>query len=74
MQQYDDVISGKRRCLGEALGRSCVFLFAAGILQHYEILPAPGKDLPPSAPIPGITMSPPPYEVLLRPRTQQAIK
>lgn len=65
---------GKRRCLGEALGRSCVFLFSAGILQHYEILPVPGKDLPPSTPIPGITMSPPPYEVLLRPRTEQATK
>ncbi|PSN47977.1 Methyl farnesoate epoxidase [Blattella germanica] len=64
---------GKRRCLGEALGRSCVFLFSAGILQHYEIKPVPGKKLPEPSPIPGITMSPPPYEVLLKPRLDQPI-
>lgn len=64
---------GKRRCLGEALGRSCVFLFSAGILQHYEILPVPGKSPPTSAPIPGITMSPPPYKVMLKPRIEQAV-
>ncbi|XP_069701144.1 methyl farnesoate epoxidase-like isoform X2 [Periplaneta americana] len=59
---------GKRRCLGEALGRGCVFLFSAGILQRYEILRVPGKELPSALPIPGITMSPPSYDVLLRPR------
>ncbi|XP_021941273.1 methyl farnesoate epoxidase-like, partial [Zootermopsis nevadensis] len=45
---------GKRRCLGEVLARNCVFLFSAGILQHYELVSVPGKTLPSSTPIPGI--------------------
>ncbi|XP_063236595.1 methyl farnesoate epoxidase-like [Bacillus rossius redtenbacheri] len=59
---------GKRRCLGEALARSCLFTFFAGILQRYQLLRAPGQQLPRDEPRPGLTMSPQPYSVLLRPR------
>ncbi|XP_069701146.1 methyl farnesoate epoxidase-like isoform X2 [Periplaneta americana] len=60
---------GKRRCLGEALARSCTFLFFAGILHQFEVLPAPGKELPSEDPVPGIVIAPQPYTALLRPRS-----
>jgi cytochrome P450 len=60
--------TGRRRCLGEALARSCLFIFFAGVLQNFEILPVPGKELPGEAPVPGLTLSPQPYSVMLKPR------
>jgi cytochrome P450 len=35
---------GKRSCLGEQLARQEIFLFVAGLLQHFEIYPPEGKD------------------------------
>jgi cytochrome P450 family 2 subfamily L len=62
------VCTGRRRCLGEALARSCLFVFFAGVLQNFEICPDPGKELPGEAPVPGLTLSPQPYSAILKPR------
>jgi cytochrome P450 len=66
------VSTGKRRCLGEALARSCLFIFFAGVLQNFEICPVPGKELPGEAPVPGLTLSPQPYTVMLKSRLSHA--
>ncbi|KAJ8667478.1 hypothetical protein QAD02_009141 [Eretmocerus hayati] len=59
---------GKRQCPGVALAKTALFLLFAGIMQRYEILPVPDQD-PPSLRInPGLTLSPKPYNVLLRMR------
>lgn len=65
------VFAGKRRCLAEALARSCIFTFFAGVLQKFEILPVPGKELPGEAPMPGLLLSPQPYTVMLKPRVSR---
>ncbi|KAF4524877.1 hypothetical protein B566_EDAN011207 [Ephemera danica] len=57
---------GRRRCLGEALARGCMFLFLASILHRFHI---ESSDIaPPPPPIPGITLSPPKYEIILHQR------
>ncbi|XP_011299261.1 probable cytochrome P450 305a1 [Fopius arisanus] len=55
---------GHRRCPGETLARSAVFLLFTGIMRNYKLLPVPGKELD-AEPQPGLTISPKPYEVLL---------
>ena len=37
---------GKRLCLGQSLAEKEFFLFMVGILQQYDIIPAPMKALP----------------------------
>jgi len=65
------VFAGKRRCLGEVLARSCIFTFFAGVLQNFEILPVPGKEIPGEAPMPGLLLSPQPYTVMMKPRVNR---
>lgn len=59
---------GKRRCPGEILAKSAIFLLTSGILQHFELHSVPGQELPSLNIVPGLTISPKPYEVLLKPR------
>lgn len=54
---------GKRRCLGEALARACMFTFLVGILQKYKLTLPKGCDMPSTKLLPGITMSPKPYKI-----------
>ena len=61
--------AGKRRCLGDALARNCLFLFLTGMLQRYRLSAVPGEATPSSEPVPGLTLCPRPYRVLLTPRT-----
>ena len=35
--------TGKRRCVGEILGRAEMYLFAVGLLQAFKFAPADGK-------------------------------
>ncbi|KAF5297439.1 hypothetical protein FQR65_LT01370 [Abscondita terminalis] len=51
---------GKRKCLGDTFA-SCIFLFTVEILRTFTILPVDNDNLPTTAPLPGITMSPQPY-------------
>lgn len=57
---------GRRRCLGEALARACLFTFFVGIMQKYRVeIPENSKCKPNHDLLPGIVVSPKPYEVLL---------
>lgn len=61
---------GKRKCLGEALARACLFTFFVGIMQKFTVEIPADSDCKPTKNglLPGIVISPKPYEVLLRRR------
>ncbi|KOX69408.1 hypothetical protein WN51_05571 [Melipona quadrifasciata] len=59
---------GKRRCPGEVLAKSAIFILFTGVMQKYSLFPIPGKG-PYSVEINyGLTSSPKPYEALATPR------
>lgn len=59
---------GRRRCPGVILARSALFLLFVGIMQKYNFLPVPGKGPSVVQFVPGLTISPKPYELLVVPR------
>ncbi|XP_046589303.1 probable cytochrome P450 305a1 [Neodiprion lecontei] len=59
---------GKRRCPGEILARCAIFLLFSGVMQRYRLLPDPGEEPPTLVCLPGLTISPKPYDALLIPR------
>lgn len=59
---------GRRRCLGESLARSCMFMFVVGILQKFTLHKVEGAEEPQLKLLPGITLSPKPYKVVFRKR------
>ncbi|XP_032680722.1 exonuclease 1 [Odontomachus brunneus] len=70
-QSDDNVITfgkGKRRCPGEALAKSAIFLLFVGVMQKYRLLPPPDKESLELEIIFGLTIMPKPYKVLLVPR------
>lgn len=52
---------GKRKCLGDAFARGCLFIFTTEFLRRYEIRPLDMNNLPSSEPLPGLVASPQPY-------------
>lgn len=58
---------GKRKCLGETLARACLFTFFVGILQKYSVKMPENSNCRPTKDglLPGLVVSPKPYEVLL---------
>lgn len=61
-------LPGKRRCLGEALAKSNLFLFFAAFMHAFIVEPANPGQLPPLEGFDGITLSPQPYQVRLKER------
>ena len=59
---------GKRRCLGEALAKVSVFVFFARILQKFTIKPELDGQKIPTDIIYGVTISPKPYNLVLKQR------
>ncbi|XP_076171325.1 putative cytochrome P450 305a1 isoform X1 [Ptiloglossa arizonensis] len=59
---------GKRRCPGNVLAKSALFLLFVGVLQKYSLLPVPGKGPTTTETVPGLVMAPKYYEVLVVPR------
>ncbi|XP_076286319.1 putative cytochrome P450 305a1 isoform X2 [Lasioglossum baleicum] len=59
---------GKRRCPGEVLAKSATFMLFAGVMQKFTLLPPPGQELNSIEIVPGLAISPKPYDVLLVPR------
>ncbi|KAH8371150.1 hypothetical protein KR093_006326 [Drosophila rubida] len=53
---------GRRRCLGDALARACIFSFLVRIVQHFRIV-LPAGETPSFVLQPGITLTPKPYKV-----------
>ncbi|XP_065079380.1 methyl farnesoate epoxidase-like [Ochlerotatus camptorhynchus] len=60
--------SGKRRCLGESLAKSSLFLFFTAFMHAFIVEPAEEGKLPELEGIDGITLSPCPYFVKLKER------
>ncbi|KAF5282696.1 hypothetical protein FQA39_LY17503 [Lamprigera yunnana] len=52
---------GKRKCLGDAFAKGCIFIITAELLRNYNILPVDPEDLPSTEPVPGLVLSPKPY-------------
>jgi cytochrome P450 len=59
--------SGRRKCLGDALAKACIFTFFVGILQKFKLKPHE-KEKPSLTLLPGITLSPKPYKVAFEKR------
>ncbi|KAH8410715.1 hypothetical protein KR222_000239 [Zaprionus bogoriensis] len=59
---------GRRRCLGDALARACIFSFLVRIVQHFRIV-LPEGETPSLILQPGITLTPKPYKVQFVKRT-----
>lgn len=60
------VITGRRRCLGETLAKSYMFMLVGAVLQRFTFSTPTMTDLPAS--IPGIIASCPKYQLVLKPR------
>lgn len=54
---------GKRRCIGENVAKSSLFLFFASVLHFFDIEAA--DELPDLTGIDGISLAPKPYRVKL---------
>ncbi|XP_037035613.1 methyl farnesoate epoxidase-like [Bradysia coprophila] len=61
--------SGKRRCMGENLAKSSLFLYLASFIHSFDMEIPAGNGLPDVTGLDGITLSPKPFEVLLKPRS-----
>ncbi|XP_044587036.1 methyl farnesoate epoxidase-like isoform X1 [Cotesia glomerata] len=59
---------GRRRCLGESLAKSSIFLFFTHILHNFNLEIPEGEKLPQLDGIDGFTISPRPYFLHLTPR------
>ncbi|XP_039315233.1 probable cytochrome P450 305a1 [Solenopsis invicta] len=59
---------GKRRCIGEVLARSAIFLLFVGVMQKYRLLPLPGKGSVNAEFTIGIIKELKHYELLIVPR------
>lgn len=57
---------GKRKCLGEALARACLFTFIVGILQKFSLEPPSDGKMPQHKPQPGLLTAPTPYEIVFK--------
>ncbi|XP_036141138.1 probable cytochrome P450 305a1 [Monomorium pharaonis] len=56
---------GKRRCLGEIMARSAIFLIFVGIMQKYCLLPEPGKGYVNGEFVTGLMRELKPYKMLI---------
>nr|BAN14691.1 cytochrome P450 [Plautia stali] len=68
--QYDFFIPfglGKRRCIGEALAKTSLFLYLTALLQKFRIRPV-SEELPPIKSLDGATISPAPFRCFFEPR------
>lgn len=59
-------LSGKRRCLGESLGKANLFLFFTSVLHNFILEKI--DDTPTLVAFDGVTLSPKPFRVKLTPR------
>ncbi|KAG8235108.1 hypothetical protein J437_LFUL015535 [Ladona fulva] len=60
---------GKRRCLGESLAKSNIFLFIAVLLQQFEFTLPEGDKVPPLCGREGLTPTPYPFRARITQRT-----
>ena len=65
---YFTTQAGKRRCLGEELGKSLIFLTLANIFQRFDVRLQSGVEVW-DDPVHGFTLSPKPFKVTMVQRT-----
>lgn len=53
--EYNPFGAGKRRCMGEMMARSSLFLYVTTFLQNFNLLVPDGHPLPSDKPIDGAT-------------------
>lgn len=56
---------GKRRCIGENIARSSLFIYFASFMHAFKMAIPSGVDLPDITPMDGITLQPKPFKVEL---------
>jgi methyl farnesoate epoxidase/farnesoate epoxidase len=61
---------GKRVCLGESLAKMSLFLYFTTIIKHFKFETVPGHLDPSTDPLPGLTFSPKPYNVVVTQRVR----
>lgn len=63
---FSDIIClGKRRCIGENIARSSLFIYFASFMQAFKMAVPTGVNLPDINPMDGITLQPKPFKVEL---------
>lgn len=62
--------AGKRRCLGEIIARSSLFLLFTHVLRHFDLEISPEHGRPDPRGYDGFTISPKPYYLVLKSRFQ----
>lgn len=60
--------AGRRKCLGDQLAKACIFTFFVGILQKFNLKPS-DEEFPSLKLLPGITLSPKPYNLVFERRS-----
>ena len=61
--------SGKRKCLGESVAKTTVFLFLVNMVKEFKFTPVSGSELPDCEPVGGLTLMPKDFEVQIEPIT-----
>lgn len=59
---------GKRRCMGESMAKSNIFMFIVSMLQNFDFKRVPYQELPSLDIIDGATPSVMPFDALVIPR------
>lgn len=63
--------AGKRRCIGESIARSNLFLFFTAFVQKFDIELPVGSTLPELTGMDGLTLSPQPFKAYIRARERK---
>ena len=59
-------ISGRRVCMGETLAKMELFLFFSSLMHRFKFELPPGAEKPSTEPVPGFTLSPQPFQVIIK--------